>query len=82
MKGIRVHYSEQGWIIDVPYALNQKQIYTAIEYHKKIQKQRIKFMKGDKRENCIKALNDLNINTLKQNILPNMFNEYMVMGGQ
>jgi hypothetical protein len=80
VKGIRLHYSEQGWIIDVPWALNQKQIYAAIEYHKKIQLDRIKFMRGDKRENCVKALNDLNINTIKQNVLPNMYNEHLVIG--
>lgn len=82
LKNIRIYYTNTGWIIDVPYALNQRQIYAAIEYHKKMQEGRIKNMVGDKREQCVKAINNLTINTLKQNILPNMFNEHLVIGGQ
>lgn len=82
LKNIRIYYTDRGWIIDVPYALNQRQIDAAINYHKKIQLARIKEMRGLKREECAKALQNLTIQTLKQNILPNMFNEHLVIGGQ
>lgn len=82
LKNIRIYHTDNGWIIDVPYALNRRQIEAAIDYHKKIQMIRIKEMRGLKREECINAIQNLNITTLKQNILPNMFNEHLVIGGQ
>jgi len=80
MQKIRIHYSKEGWIIDTPFGLSVPEMERAIRYHKKIQSERIKYMRGDKREDSQKALDFLRVNTLKQNILKNEFSEHLIIG--
>lgn len=80
MENVRIYYTKEGWLIDTPFGLNQRMLNIAIEYHKKIQSDRIKGMRGDKRIECGKALSILSIKTIRQNILPNKYNEKIIIG--
>lgn len=67
----RVHWSlDGGWVVDSPIALNRGQLMACVAYTKRVQGQRIKTMRGDKREQMIKALSELSVATLKVHLLP------------
>ena len=80
MKSARIHYAASGWVIDTPFALNAIELTRAISYHRKVQTDRIRTMTGDKRHNCLAALAALAVNTIRQNVLKNEWNEHILLG--
>lgn len=67
---LRVYWDEQnGWTVDTPIALSRPQADAVVAWTKKIQGERVKSMRGDKREQAEKALRNLTAKTLKQNLL-------------
>lgn len=67
---LRVYWDEvNGWTVDTPIALSRPQADAIVVWVKRVQGDRLKSMRGDKREQAAKALASLTGKTLKQNLL-------------
>jgi hypothetical protein len=80
MKNIRVHYTAAGWIVDTPIGLTPLQLSRVVQFHKNVQTERISVMRGDRREAGIKAMRELSVATIRQNVLPNDWKEHILIG--
>ena len=81
MNSARIHLTDKGWMIDTPVGLTFGQLQKAIDFHKKVQRERIRFMRGDQKVIGEQALKILSPFTIQQNIIPNEYNEKIIQGG-
>lgn len=66
----RVFWDEQeGWTIETTFALSKGELLACVNYTRRIQEGRAKGMRGDKREQALKALSALSVDTLKQRVI-------------
>jgi hypothetical protein len=65
----RIYHTKDGWVIDTPVSLALPQLARAIEWHKKVIKQRMKSYGQAKREQHGKILSQLTPQTISQRLV-------------
>lgn len=81
MKGVRVWWdAEHGWSVEVPFALSASQAQAVVGWVQKVQGERLKSMRGDKREQAERALKALTVKTLHQVVQASPTREFNLLG--
>jgi hypothetical protein len=65
----RIYHTKDGWVIDTPVGLSVVGLAAAIEWHKKIIRQRMKSYSPEKREQHGKILSQLTPQTISQRLV-------------
>lgn len=65
------HHREHGWIIETPIGLSPTELDRAIQFHKKVQLDKVRSMKsGDERDRAIRLLELLTTDSIRQSVRP------------
>ena len=72
MKPPRVHWDAvAGWVVDTDLDLMPHELQACVNFTRKVQTDRILAMpRGDRREQAERALSELSVGTLRQNVRP------------
>lgn len=70
MKGVRIFYNDNGWIVETPIPLSEIQLEGAIKWHKNIILDRMKSYSKEKQEFHGKLLNLLTAKTITHHLIP------------
>lgn len=69
MKGVRIFYNENGWIVETAIPLSVTQLEAAIKFHKNVMRQRYGNWDKDKQESYGKLLDELTPQSIRHKLI-------------